>query len=458
MKKRMFMVLIALFAFIPLIGVKAEDAIELNMDAFIAAYTAGEGVKTGHITYHIEGGNPIFELESGDYVLTENIMSADVYFSGGESTLNIAEHKVESIETRNGATLNITKTGLSGWTIPKVTAKTGTVINIEGGHFKYINANGGKITLDKATISADGTYPYALLVENSGEVEIKETMIDGSIGVINGKLLVESAEVAAGTHEDTSLYGIVVEDLGEVEILDGRFGGPDAAILARSQNGDNVKSIVIRGGQFESAKVGLDIAYNEVDSLKIYKGTFMGADETSIKLRGGTTDNFNDMLADGSVFIDGMGNDIIPLSGTGFVYIEQKIARVIQTHKIIADLNGGTPVDSSMPLEELIPSLVSVDNPLVITLEDLGNVKPPAGKVFSHFEIDGEKYSIGAEYTIDNTKDVTIKWIWKDISSSNKGENNPATGDNIFLYIILAVLSLAGLTGACFYIKKRVLK
>ena len=162
------------------------------------------------------------------------------------------------------------------------------------------------------------------------------------------------------------------------------------------------------------------------------------------------------MLADGSAFIDGMGEEIVTLSGSGFSYIEQKIARVIEIHKLIIDLNGGTPTDSSIPLEEVIRPLVSVDNPLTITLQDFIKVNPPAGKEFSHFEIEGQKYAVGDEYIIDNTKDVIIKWIWKDVATSNNVVNNPATGDNIFLYVSLFGLCLLGLSGALIYKKRRI--
>ncbi len=66
--------------------------------------------------------------------------------------------------------------------------------------------------------------------------------------------------------------------------------------------------------------------------------------------------------------------------------------------------------------------------------------------------MNGEKNSISDEFTIDKTSDITIKWIWKDITSS---ANNPATGDNLFFYITFVVLSIAGLTGIEFYIKKK---
>ena len=162
------------------------------------------------------------------------------------------------------------------------------------------------------------------------------------------------------------------------------------------------------------------------------------------------------MLADGSAFIDGMGEEIVTLSGSGFSYIKQKIARVIEIHKLIADLNGGTSTDSSIPLEEVIRPLVSVDNPLTISLQDFIKVNPPAGKEFSHFEIEGQKYAVGDEYIIDNTKDVTIKWIWKDVATSNNVVNNPATGDNKFLYVSLFGLCLLGLSGALIYKKRRI--
>ena len=101
-------------------------------------------------------------------------------------------------------------------------------------------------------------------------------------------------------------------------------------------------------------------------------------------------------------------------------------------YKIILNLNGGTPDDVSMKLEEVIPPIVTITNPLVITLNDsnLGKVNAPDGKEFSHYEIDGIEYAIGDEYTINNTKNVTIKWIWKNTSSSTltiEGDNQTFT-------------------------------
>lgn len=227
MKKKIIMVLIAVFMFIPFIKV---NALELTQEMFDSAINAGDGEKIGSITYSSAYG---FYLDPDDYTLGEDINAQHITFNGGESTLNLNNKTLSSIIITEGAKLTIEGDGV-----------------VNGGLGVYSGDYDGN--MGSEVIIKGGTYD--------------------DIDVTYSKLVIENATVVGEYH------GITLGSGADVEIKGGTFTvGPEGkAFEVGTHYSENVK-VTVSGGTFSGGEYGLYAKLESYDQLSLLAGTYEGS-------------------------------------------------------------------------------------------------------------------------------------------------------------------------------------
>lgn len=104
---------------------------------------------------------------------------------------------------------------------------------------------------------------------------------------------------------------------------------------------------------------------------------------------------------------------------------------------MITELNSPITIEFEIP-ESLINKDVNINRTYTVYVLHNGEITK------KNVKIDGNKG------TFETDRFSTYLLTYTDTPSTN----NPKTGDSLFLYIALVILSLVGLTGTCFYIKK----
>ncbi|MDO4983914.1 MAG: InlB B-repeat-containing protein [Eubacteriales bacterium] len=289
---------------------------------------------------------------------------------------------------------------------------SGIVSNKDG----TITVNGGLIKVDnkkQAILLGNGDSSAHKLIVNSGKLELTST---GSYGIY-------SQPVIGPEGEETNAVNGKIEINGGIVDITSNSGGtniPESDITLSN------------GMEYYEENTNFSSTGN-ILIKKIYTLTFNlngGTPKTGLEsvIANKTVDDGDEMNLDSTLSLvvnapDGKVLDALEINGTryeldGSTYTIHSDATIKflwkDAYKIILDINGGTPDDPTMDLEETIPSIVTITNPYVLKLNDtnLGKVNAPDGKEFSHYEIEGTEYAVGDEYTINNTKSVTIKWVW----------------------------------------------
>ena len=83
------------------------------------------------------------------------------------------------------------------------------------------------------------------------------------------------------------------------------------------------------------------------------------------------------------------------------------------------DPNGGTVLDIEIPTSLPAGTVLELDN-----IKE-SEVKPPKGKIFDAYEINGKRYKMGDKYTVNS--DTKVKLLWK--NSNSNTSKNPRTYD-----------------------------
>lgn len=122
------------------------------------------------------------------------------------------------------------------------------------------------------------------------------------------------------------------------------------------------------------------------------------------------------------------GDDVVVTVDAGEGVVATYNVTVIDTPAptpctITFDVNGGTGTMTPIEGKSVGQS---------ITLPSAAELTPPAGKEFDAWEIDGERYLVGASYTLESSA-VTIKALWKDatptpVACTITFDNNGGTG------------------------------
>ena len=253
MKRYMFIVLMGLFLFAPILSVNALEPIELTQAMFDAADVAGIDNETADGI--IKKLNYYEIKKPGDYILGENLDVNGIEFINGDYTLNLnGKNLTGTIESGSGSTLIIDGEGTVG---KGVYAGTATSLTIKG-----------------------GTYA-------------------GPFGVYeDSKVVVENGAFGNGDNS----YVIDTHGGCDLEIKGGTFTfNPD------SYSGDNITSvltiyqnakIIISGGVFKGAEYGIKIRPDFADDVILKGGTFEGTN-AAIYVDGyvsGTTDNLDKII------------------------------------------------------------------------------------------------------------------------------------------------------------------
>lgn len=334
MKRKLFMILIAVFVFISFTKV---NALELTQSMFDAA-KASSGTEVDGIKHVDSYGEDKYFLAAGDYLLGEDISADSVTFSSGESTLDSNGKTLSGDIIVSTSTFTVSGNG----NIDKIIAYPDGIVTINGGNYKDLLVSGGRMIVNDATVNNTMSYGYAIVVE-CGELEV------------NG-----------GT-----FYG---------ERGGGAFEKDDDSVLT---------SIVITGGTFEGGLLGFGGAPNG-DNISISGGIFKGG-QVALAMEVPTEEKANtiltDILASGYIYSPDITFDVDDLGDSFMTSTVQKEVAVV------ADTNATTP-------EQTIIS--EPTNP---------------------------------------TEDTNTN-------------SNPQTGDSILFYIIIFGLSLIGIVGVGFNLKK----
>lgn len=120
-----------------------------------------------------------------------------------------------------------------------------------------------------------------------------------------------------------------------------------------------------------------------------------------------------------------------------------------RNYNITLDLNGGEILDLNIP--STLPEGTILDLGKITESE----VKPPSGKVFDAYEINGVRYEVDGKYTVNG--DITVKLLWKNKSSQSSKTNssNPKTYDKgIKKSLVIMLVSAFIITISVIKIKK----
>lgn len=257
MKKKIIMILVAIFVFIPFINVKA---LELTQEMFDSVMNAGENTKIGNITHTYDGS---FVLDPDDYILGEDITVHNITFNGGESTLNLNNKTLSSIIITEGAKLTIEGDGVA------------QDLGVFSGDF-------------------DGNIPSEVIIKGG---------TFANIDVTYSKLIIENVTIEGEYH------GIAIGSGSDVEINGGVFNvGPEGkAFEVGTHYSENAK-VVVRGGTFSGGEYGLYATLESYNQLSLLGGTYQGSIAAiNVKSLEATNDeilktSINDLLSEGYTY------------------------------------------------------------------------------------------------------------------------------------------------------------
>ena len=265
MKKKLFIVVLGLFLFIPILNVKA-DTIELTQAMFDAAKNNEAGAPD-YISYESHDYTINADNGSYDFILGENInLGEDINFINGTYNLNL-NGKLLNCRSFYANTVNMvisgngTVSGHAGFDYSNVTIMNGTFNN-------YISGWGTKLIIEDATVYSDETE-YAIDVNSNSEFEFR-----------------------GGTY--------TVSEVGNSK---------DNSAAVRVKHSE--AKIVVKGGHFSGGKYGIYTETSEAEGIKLLGGTFEGT-EAAINILGFGLSNYtNDktletLLAEGYMYSPSM--------------------------------------------------------------------------------------------------------------------------------------------------------
>ena len=226
MKKKLFIVLIALFVFVPFIKV---NALELTQTLINDACTNTPDTDIGGLICHMDGEDKEIILLPGTHTLSSDVEVYNFkFFSEGNTTLNLNNHTL-----------------------------TGEII---------VSNN------NSLTINGDGTVTGTVTAEQ-GNITINGGTYNNGIVMLLGKLIITDATVDSGSER----MAVAIMDLSEATISGGTYTGTLAGIGAAEEGGlGNIKSITISGGTFTGGMAGLMVYSYDIDSMKLSGGTYTG--------------------------------------------------------------------------------------------------------------------------------------------------------------------------------------
>ncbi len=239
MKKRMFIVVLGLFLFIPLLNVKA-DTIELTQAMFDAFSEQPKDTKIGSITKTEYG----FVLDPNDYVFGQDLMVNNnigftrINIQNGDYSFNLNNHSLNTYIDAYGVNLVIDGEGtIEGGAF----FSEESIVTIKNGTFNdSITVEESKLIIENGTFNS-GDDRYTLFPKTSSDIEIK----GGTFKVSEEK-----------TNEDNSCFVDVSHSYVKLVIKDGTFIGGKYGIYGRITDIDGIS---LQGGTFEGNEAAIFI-------------------------------------------------------------------------------------------------------------------------------------------------------------------------------------------------------
>ncbi len=273
MKKKLFIVVLGLFLFVPILNVKA-DTIELTQAMFNTFSEQPKDTKIGYITKTEYG----FVLDPNDYVFEEdltidnNIGFTRIIIRNGDYNLNLNNHSLNT----------------------------------------YIDAYDVNLVID-----GEGTIEGGAFFSEESTVIIKNGTFNDSITVEESKLVIENGTFNSGDDR----YTLFPHQSADIEIIGGTFKVSEEKTNAENScfidvAYSNVK-LVIKDGTFIGGKYGIYGRITDIDGISLQGGTFEGNEAAIFILGYALNDNDFD-------------NAIDNLLGEGFMY-SPSITKIIDT-------------------------------------------------------------------------------------------------------------------------------
>ena len=230
-----------------------------------------------------------------------------------------------------------------------------------------------------------------------------------------------------------TVTGSVVAEQGNITINGGTYNNGITMLLGK---------LIITDATVDSGSERMAVAIMDLSETTISGGTYTGTIAGVGVAEEGGYGNIKSITISGGTFTGGM---------TGLMLYSYDIDSI--------KLSGGTFTGG-------LYSILAVND-----------AEAKANTIFNDILADGYTYSPAMTFTTeyDGDDDIWASYtnqkelsVVQDTNSTPTPEettnpsedtttSNPATGDNIFLYITLVALSLAGLTGAGFYIKNKII-
>ena len=267
-------------------------------------------------------------------------------------------------------------------------------------------------------------YSFKFFSEGNTTLNLNNHTLTGEIIVSNNNSLTING--------DGTVTGTVTAEQGNITINGGTYNNGIIMLLGK---------LIITDATVDSGSERMAVAIMDLSEATISGGTYTGT-----------------LAGVGAASEAGLGN-IKSITISGGAFTGGMAGLMVYSYDIDSiKLSGGTYTGG-------LNSILAVNNS-----------EAKANTVFNDILADGYTYSpamtfnteydseedIWGSYTnqkelsvVQNTNSTTTPEQTTTSTESTSSTSNPATGDNIFLYIILVLLSLAGLHGAWLYIKKK---
>ena len=309
--KGLVLSLVAVMAFIPFVGVKAEEVKELNQDAFDQALA---GTPTNGVTYDVTDGT--YKLAAGSYKITGDItidktvgVVGNVTLDTNGKDLTITVYPAIGISGSNSLTINGTGT-ISGNILvceeASLTINDGNFVSDMGG---AINAHDGShLTINNGKFTAGASAVYvmhdATATITGGEfTSLGDNGVEAGSGVLN---------ISGGTFKGF-VTGLMVGD-ATLNLSGGKFIATDdlggITISDANTTVDTFNSLLLEGYEY-SPSVSISKEGNFVFTQKEIEVKKIAAEETEEPKTNNPNTSDNIMI-----YISLLGLSLIGLVGT----------------------------------------------------------------------------------------------------------------------------------------------
>ena len=415
-------VAIAMAVFLPFsgVGVKAAEATTLKMENFDSAFS-NEGVSFNGVTYRGDE----FYVEPGNYVFGEDIKlanySRDVNFTSGTSIIDLngkdADMNLWVYTESSEAPTDVTIKG-SGSVAGELWCEDQCTMTLNGGSYDYVSILDSSMTIN-APAEIEGLYSC----EGSDL-----TINGGSFGYLMGYKYYGLAE-DIGSEEEEDIATIVInggtfesEEFPcavtsyipvDMTINGGTFSGSLFGMLMPYFDSSFDYSLAINGGEFEGGLTGMMAMVT--GGITLSGGTFTSTGDYERKVP------MDEFVVANVAKEDDQGSEDVPLSGILFACEEEGIAKTIFSDVLADGYEYSPAITPTYELEESskYKALAYADQASfsVVKTPEPEEEKKPEEKKEEEKKTETPKYSNewvdGKWYNADGTQTYKGKGQWK---------------------------------------------